>query len=60
MSPRGRSFDNCVDEMHCAEELRNILNDVASSSKNSSQRFDTGGWSSSEDEADPMDENEGL
>ncbi|KAL1202869.1 Protein phosphatase inhibitor 2 [Cardamine amara subsp. amara] len=54
VSPRGRSFDNCVDEMHSAEELRNILNAVASSS----QRSDSGGWSSSEDEADPMDENE--
>ncbi|CAH2077972.1 unnamed protein product, partial [Thlaspi arvense] len=59
LSPRGRSFDNCVDEMHRAEELRNFLNDVASSSKNTSQRSDSGGWSSSEDDdADPMDENE--
>lgn len=59
LSPRGRSFDNCVDEMQRAEELRNFLNDVASSSKNTSQRSDSGGWSSSEDDADPMDENEG-
>ncbi|ESQ54752.1 hypothetical protein EUTSA_v10026333mg [Eutrema salsugineum] len=58
VSPRGRSFDNCVDEMHRAEELRNSLNDVASSSKNTSQRSDSGGWSSSDDDEDPMDENE--
>uniref|UniRef100_A0A1J3HV76 Protein phosphatase inhibitor 2 n=1 Tax=Noccaea caerulescens TaxID=107243 RepID=A0A1J3HV76_NOCCA len=58
MSPRGSSFDICVDEMHRAEELRNVLNDVASSSKNTSQRSDAGGWTSSEDEADPMEEYE--
>ncbi|XP_023635532.1 protein phosphatase inhibitor 2 isoform X2 [Capsella rubella] len=58
LSPRGRSFDNCVDEIHRAEELRNVLNDVASSSKNFSQRSESGGWSSSEDDTDPMDENE--
>lgn len=60
MSPRGSSFDICVDEMHRAEELRNVLNDVASSSKNTSQRSESGGWTSSEDEADPMEEYEGL
>ncbi|XP_010448414.1 PREDICTED: protein phosphatase inhibitor 2 [Camelina sativa] len=58
LSPRGRSFDNCVDEMHRAEELRNGLNDVASSSKTLSQRSESGGWSWSEDDTDPMDEYE--
>ncbi|VVA92620.1 unnamed protein product [Arabis nemorensis] len=57
LSPRGRSFDNCVDEMQRAEELRNFLIDVASSSKNTGQISDSGGWSSSDDDEDPMDEN---
>ncbi|KFK26830.1 hypothetical protein AALP_AA8G299300 [Arabis alpina] len=60
LSPRGRSFDECVDDMERAEELRNVLNDAAaSSSRNTSQEFGSGGgWSSSEEEADPMDQDE--
>lgn len=44
--------------MHRAEELKNDLNDLASSSKIISHRSDSGEWSSSEDEADPVDQNE--
>ncbi|KAG2247628.1 hypothetical protein Bca52824_087256 [Brassica carinata] len=60
LSPRGRSFDECVDDMQCAEELRNVLNEAAaSSSRNTSQGSGSGGWSSSEeDEADPMDQDD--
>lgn len=60
LSPRGRSFDECVDDMQRAEELRIVLNDAAaSSSRNSSQGSGGGGWSSSdEEEADPMDQDE--
>ncbi|KAJ0267263.1 Protein phosphatase inhibitor 2 [Hirschfeldia incana] len=60
VSPRGRSFDECVDDMQRAEELRNVLNEAAaSSSRNTSQGSGSGGWSSSEeDEADPMDQDD--
>lgn len=60
LSPRGRSFDECVDDMQRAEELRNVLNEAAaSSSRNTSQGSGSGGWSSSEeDEADPMDQDD--
>ncbi|KAJ4899491.1 phosphoprotein phosphatase inhibitor [Raphanus sativus] len=57
LSSRVRSFDNFV-EMHRAEELKNDLNDLASSSKIISHRSDSGEWSSSEDEADPVDQHE--
>ncbi|XP_019056458.1 PREDICTED: uncharacterized protein LOC104800259 isoform X2 [Tarenaya hassleriana] len=56
LSPRGRTFDECVDDMQHAEELRNVLSDVASSSRNTSQI--SGDWASSDDEADRMDEDE--
>ncbi|CAH2070263.1 unnamed protein product, partial [Thlaspi arvense] len=59
LSPRGTAFDECVDDMQRAEELRNVLNDeAASSSRNTSVGSDAGGWSSSDDEADPMDQDE--
>ncbi|KAF8077503.1 hypothetical protein N665_1032s0014 [Sinapis alba] len=57
LSSRVRSFDNFV-EMHRAEELKKDLNDLASSSKIISHRSDSGDWSSSEDEAEPIDQNE--
>ncbi|TXG70874.1 hypothetical protein EZV62_005809 [Acer yangbiense] len=52
-SPRRGSFDDCVDrnvDAMDAEELRTALNDVASSSRK------TTGWTSSDDEADNMDQ----
>lgn len=60
LSPRGTAFDECVDEMQRAEELRDVLNDAAaSSSRNTSQVSGGGGWSSSEEEeADLMDQDE--
>ncbi|VVB15681.1 unnamed protein product [Arabis nemorensis] len=59
LSPRGRSFDECVEDMERAEELKNVLNDAAaSSSRNTSQGSVSGGWSSSEEDSDPMDQDE--
>ncbi|ESQ43305.1 hypothetical protein EUTSA_v10014782mg [Eutrema salsugineum] len=59
LSPRRGAFDECVDDMQREEELRNALNDEApSSSRNISQGSASGGWSSSEDEADPMDQDD--
>ncbi|KAH9647172.1 protein phosphatase inhibitor 2 [Citrus sinensis] len=55
-SPRQGSFDQCVDAIADgmnAEELRTALNDVASSSGKTTGKS---GWTSSEDEADPMEE----
>ncbi|KAF2533017.1 hypothetical protein F2Q70_00033070 [Brassica cretica] len=57
LSSRVRSFDNFV-EMHRAEELKNDLNDLASSSKIISHISDSGDWTPSEDEAEPIDQNE--
>ncbi|XP_009132547.1 protein phosphatase inhibitor 2 isoform X1 [Brassica rapa] len=60
LSPRGgRSFNECVDDMQRAEDLRNVLNGEAVSSGKGSGSGG-GGWSSAEDEeADPLDD-EGL
>ncbi|XP_065869996.1 protein phosphatase inhibitor 2 [Euphorbia lathyris] len=54
LSPMQGSFDDVGEAMH-AEELRNALDTVASSSKSTGKRS---GWTSSEDEADPMDQDE--
>ncbi|MBA0679865.1 hypothetical protein Gogos_010213, partial [Gossypium gossypioides] len=55
LSPRGRSFNDCVIDVD-AEELCSALKDVASSSRKTTGQ--SGGWTSSEDEADPMDHDE--
>ncbi|XP_039045365.1 protein phosphatase inhibitor 2-like isoform X1 [Hibiscus syriacus] len=52
LSPRRRSFNDCVADMD-AEELRSALKDVASSSRKTTGQ--SGGWTSSDDEADTMD-----
>lgn len=58
LSPRRGSFDDVVGEAMRAEELRTALDTVASSSRNAGRR--SGGWTSSEDEADPMEQDEGC
>ncbi|XVF53633.1 hypothetical protein PTKIN_Ptkin05aG0114200 [Pterospermum kingtungense] len=52
LSPVRRSFNDCIRDAMDAEELCFALKDVASSSRKTSSC--SSGWTSSEDEADPM------
>ncbi|XWS37815.1 hypothetical protein CRYUN_Cryun19dG0077800 [Craigia yunnanensis] len=56
LSPVGGSFNDCIGDAMDAEELCCALKDVASSSRKTTGH--SGGWTSSEDEADPMDHEE--
>ncbi|KAE9463203.1 hypothetical protein C3L33_04926, partial [Rhododendron williamsianum] len=53
LSPIRGSFEDCIDSMH-AEAISSALNGVSSSSGQNSQQ--SGGWTSSDDEADLMDQ----
>ncbi|CAI0403420.1 unnamed protein product, partial [Linum tenue] len=57
LSPAKDSFDEPVDDVMHAEELRTALHTVASSSSGNSSRRSTG-WTSSEDEADLMEQDD--
>ncbi|GMJ13564.1 hypothetical protein HRI_005025600 [Hibiscus trionum] len=56
LSPVGHGFNDCIDDAMDAEKLRSALKDVASSSRKTPGQCS--GWTSSEDEADPMDQQE--
>ncbi|KAJ8752914.1 hypothetical protein K2173_008649 [Erythroxylum novogranatense] len=54
LSPRRGSFDQVASGANQAEELQNALDTMASSSGSPNRR--SSGWASSEDEADPMEQ----
>jgi protein phosphatase inhibitor 2 len=56
LSPRGGSFNEVIEDAMRAEDLRSALDIMASSSRNPTKR--SSGWTSSEDEADPMEQDE--
>ncbi|KAJ6761318.1 PROTEIN GLC8-LIKE ISOFORM X1 [Salix purpurea] len=56
LSPRRGSFNEVVEDAMRAEELRSALDIMASSSTNTTRQ--SGGWTSSEDEVDPMEQDE--
>lgn len=56
LSPIRGTFNDLVDNAEHAEAIRHALNDVASSSRDSA--LCSGGWTSSEDEGDAMEQDD--
>ncbi|KAK9292071.1 hypothetical protein L1049_020026 [Liquidambar formosana] len=59
LSPVRGSFNDCIGDAMSADAILSALNDVASSSRKNDQGFGpSGGWTSSDDEADAMEQDE--
>ncbi|XP_024028670.1 protein phosphatase inhibitor 2 [Morus notabilis] len=56
LSPIRGSFNDCIDDAVDAEAIRTALSDVASSSRKNPRG--SGGWTSSDDEADAMEQDD--